>query len=183
MPKCENCQYLKKTSYEYEEYECAIFGEYHGENVWNPITAKYEPTKNGNMFTDSGCKYTRNQLAKKFEEVENSLSEYYASYDNYAEWEKKKEAEEKQLKEDLKSGKKYRFDREDEIKCPWCGEVLDGWNYYENWTLQKCQNKKCNKWFSVQVSKLYSTKRQQQICNNEHPKHPEYKVQEQLKNL
>ena len=182
MPKCENCQYLKKTSYEYGEYECEIFGGYQGEDVWNPITAKYEPTEDGHMFTEEGCKYTRKQLAQMFEEVQNAQNKYYESYEGYAEWEKEWEAKEKQLKEDLKSGKKHRFDREDEIKCPWCGEVLDSRNFYENWTLQKCQNSDCNKWFSVHISELYTTERQQQICNKEHPKHPDYKIKMEKQN-
>lgn len=172
MPKCENCKYLRRTSYEYAEYECAIFGEYQGEDKWNPVTAQYEPTKNGHMFTDEGCKYTQKALAKKYEKVENELNKYYASYADYGEWEEKQRAEEKQLKEDLASGKKYSFEREENILCPWCGEMLDWTHYHKGWSLQKCQC--CNKWFSLEIRELYTTERRQQICNKEHPEHPDY---------
>lgn len=172
MPKCENCKYLEKTSYEYSEYKCTIFGEYQGEDKWNPVTAQYEPTENGHMFTGDGCKYTANALAKKHREVKNELDQYYASFADYGDWEAKCDKEKRQLAEDLASGKKYTFEKEEQIKCPWCGENLDWSHYHDRWEIQKCQT--CGKWFSIRITKLYTTERQQQICNSDHPEHPDY---------
>ena len=66
MPKCEQCQYLTRTSYEYGEYECRIFGEWEGTIYENGI----ETGKNNGMFFDGGCKYHHKTLKKKLAVIE-----------------------------------------------------------------------------------------------------------------
>lgn len=67
MPKCEHCKYLERTSYEYGEYECAIFG----------------CDNDGNMFTDEGCKYHWKTLEKEYNMILEHQNSYY---DGFVKW-------------------------------------------------------------------------------------------------
>jgi len=65
--KCENCPYLKRTSYEYGDYECAIFGD--------------EPPKE--YMTEEGCNIHWKKLKKMYDKQEEDFDRYWNSYANY----------------------------------------------------------------------------------------------------
>lgn len=56
--KCDNCRYLHKISYEYDEYECAA-----------------GVSENDEHFTGEGCTYHRNKLRAMKEKIDKIWEE------------------------------------------------------------------------------------------------------------
>lgn len=65
MPKCEQCQYFKRTSYEYGEYECELFDT-------DDIDNK--------MITQNGCRYSYKTLDKYKKYNDMMLKEYWEQF-------------------------------------------------------------------------------------------------------
>lgn len=67
MPICEECKYLVKTSYEYEEYDC---------EAGIPEEDCREKVRG------FGCSHTQRFLEKRYNKIQDDLAEMYEGYVN-----------------------------------------------------------------------------------------------------